>query len=298
MKLQLVKNAVTSKVGRQLLIGRKNSPTILFAGGLVGVVASTVMACKATLQLEGVLDQAEKDHEIADSLAHRDDSGRRQVTHAQIKRHTAGKIIRLYAPSVGVGLVSIGALTGSHVTLNRRNAALMAAYSALDRGFNEYRARVREEFGEEKDRELRYDTETRTEVIETADGPKAIETKVAGPHARSVYSKIFDDTSPNWNRKPEYNRIFLQATQNYATDKLHARGHLFLNEVYEMLGLPHTKAGSIVGWIVSKDGDNYVDFGIFNNIDDDHIRDFINGYEPNILLDFNVDGIIYDKIKE
>ena len=92
--------------------------------------------------------------------------------------------------------------------------------------------------------------------------------------------------------------MFLRAQQQYANDKLIAQGHLFLNEVYDMLGLPRTKAGAIVGWVYDDNnavGDNFVDFGIYD-VHRETARDFVNGYERSILLDFNVDGVIYDLI--
>jgi hypothetical protein len=52
----------------------------------------------------------------------------------------------------------------------------------------------------------------------------------------------------------------------------------------------------MVGWIDGGDGDGYVDFGIYDIAAVNNRREFINGYEPSIILDFNVDGVIWDKI--
>lgn len=298
MKIELIKNAVTSKVGRQILISKAHSPTIMFAGGVIGVVATTVLACKATLKLDDVLEEAEDLRDKAQTLEHRDYSEKdRSRDLAFIKVQTALKVAKLYAPSVAVGVVSVAALTGSHVVLSKRNAAVMAAYSALDKGFREYRDRVRDEYGEEKEQELRYGVVTRTELVEADEGSDVVEYKEIPKKMPSIYAKFFDDGSASWNRDPEYNHIFLMCQQNYANDLLHARGHIFLNEVYDMLGLPRTKAGAVVGWIVSKDGDNFVDFGIFDQ-GNKRSRMFVNGDERSILLDFNVDGVIYDLLKD
>jgi hypothetical protein len=157
MKLELIKNALTSRVGRQILIGKKNSPTIFFASGVAGVIGTTVLACKATLKLEGILEEAEVSREQVQEFKHKDYSEKdRKQDAVRITARTAGKIVKLYAPAVGVGIISVTALTGSHVVLSRRNAAIMAAYSALDKGFNEYRQRVSAEFGEDKELELRH----------------------------------------------------------------------------------------------------------------------------------------------
>lgn len=114
------------------------------------------------------------------------------------------------------------------------------------------------------------------------------------PHV-SCYAKFFDETCAAWCNDSEYNLMFLKMQQQYATEKLRARGYLFLNEVYEMLGMPRTKAGQVIGWIYDENnptGDNYVDFDIYA----DHNANFVNGYERKVLLDFNVDGNILDRI--
>lgn len=296
MRLEVMKNAVTSRVARQILIGQKHSPTLLFAGGIVGVAGTVVLACRATLKLEDVLEDAEATREKINALEHPRYSNRdRKRDLALLKVQTAGNIAKLYAPTVAVGVVSIGALTGSHVVLNRRNVALTAAYKALEEGFEQYRQRVREELGEDKERELRHDIRQNVlRVDDTKNGEvKQLPVKTAG--TPSIYARFFDETNLNWNPVHEYNLMFLSMKQNYLNDKLHARGHVFLNEVYDELSLERSKAGAVVGWVLSKDGDNYIDFGV-HNIDSPRARDFVNGHEPAILLDFNVDGVIYDKI--
>ena len=116
------------------------------------------------------------------------------------------------------------------------------------------------------------------------------------PTLYSDYARFFDAASPNWQNDPEYNLMFLRAQQQYANDLLRAKGRLFLNDVYEMLGLEKSKAGQIVGWVYDREnpnGDNFVDFGIYD-MSKERVRAFVNGYETNILLDFNVDGNIWD----
>lgn len=298
MNIETIKATVTSNVSRQLLKTQKNAPTILFVGGVVGVVGTAVLASRATLQLEGVLDEGEELMKKSKSIKSKDyteeDRNRDQLI---IKTNTALNIAKLYAPSIALGAVSIAALTRSHVILTRRNASLMAAYSALDKGFNEYRSRVREELGEDKDLEFRHGKEERTETFDSDDGSTKTVTSVGPNRVPSVYAKYFDDGSTSWSRNPDYNRFFLNSQQNYFNDMLRSRGHVFLNEVYDHLGLPRTKAGAIVGWVLSKDGDNFIDFGVYDH-SSDRARAFVNGNEGSILLDFNVDGVIYDLLEE
>ena len=114
----------------------------------------------------------------------------------------------------------------------------------------------------------------------------------------SPYARVFDCGSRCWEKDPESNLYFLRAEQEHFTNKLRSRGYLTLNEVYERLDIPVTKAGQIVGWVYDPEDPNlhnYVDLGIYD-ITREKVRDFINGYEENILLDPNVDGDILDLI--
>ena len=299
--MNLIPRTVTLGVGRNLLIAKKQSPHIFFAAGIVGVVASAVMASRATLKLSETLDDIQKDMNEVKELKHSADTAEVEVV--GVDRYPDGqygkdllyvygkaslKVVRLYGPAVIVGGLSIAALTGSHVQLSRRNAALMAAYGALQTAYEEYRERVREVIGEEKELDLYRGI--KTEEIEKDGKFEAV--KRVDPNKLSVYAKIFDEYSEFWKKDPEMNRIFVQCQQNFANHKLHAKGHLFLNEVYDMLGLDHSSAGAVVGWVLGPDGDNYVDFGIFESFN----TAFVNGWERSIILDFNVDGLIWDKI--
>lgn len=304
MKLSAVKTLVTSKIGRQMLTVQKHSPVLLFGAGVVGVVTAAVLASRATLKLDETLEETQydldrvKDAELTEDYTSSD----RQRDMAVVYARVAGKVARLYGPSILIGITSIAALTGSHVILTRRNTAVMAAYAVLDRGWREYRARVVNELGADKDREFRHGLTERTIVEETAEGPVTKTVKDKLPCDVSGYARFFDEVSPNWKPSPGYNQMFLQCQQNYANDLLKSRGHVFLNDVFDMLGISRTSAGAVAGWIYdpkrdqSKNpGDNFVDFGIFD-LDPNQGMRFVMGWEKSVLLDFNVDGLIWDRI--
>lgn len=293
--MQFVPQAVSKTLARRALIIEKNSPTILFGAGIAGMIGSTVLACRATLKVDAILAETEVDLKNAKTLQHREYSEKdRKSDISIIYVKTSVKVAQLYAPAVALGVVSVAALSHSHNILNKRNAALTAAYAALERGFAEYRQRVVEKYGEEEDRNLRYGTRE-VEVVDHETGKKRKAIRV-GDGEPSIYARFFDPLSPSWSKEPEYNLIFLKCQQNYANDLLRARGHVFLNEVYDFLGIPRSKAGAVVGWVlVGEDSDKYIDFGIFDG-HSDIVRDFVNGREGSILLDFNVDGVIWDKI--
>lgn len=293
--MKLVPNAVSRKAALQLLQAKKGSPTILLGVGVVGMIGSTVLACRATLKMQEVVERTRVDLDTAKSLEHREYSEHdRSKDVAIIYTRGLGNIFRLYGPSVLLGAASIACLTKSHRMLSERNAALAAAYAAVDIAFGEYRGRVIEKYGEEQDREFRYSSESYT-IVSTDDG-KSLDVVRASPDAASMYARFFDEYSKSWSQEPEYNLLFIRCQQNYANDMLKSRGHVFLNEVYDMLGIDRSKAGQVVGWVISQDGDNYIDFGVFDG--NQNARDFVNGREGSILLDFNVDGVIYDRIDE
>jgi len=242
--------------------------------------------------MDDVLHEAGEKINFANSLDHPQYSERDRVKDIKVvKVQTAVKIVKLYGPAIVVGGLSIAALTSSHNILNRRNAGLTAAYAALEKGFNEYRARVVAKYGEDEDRDLRYGTR---EITVEEKGKKKKVVRV-GPGDPSIYARFFDVSSPSWDKEPEYNMIFLKCQQNYVNDLLHSRGHVFLNEVYDLLGIPRSKAGAVVGWVMGV-GDDFINFGVFDD-KSDKARDFVNGFEGSILLDFNVDGVIFDKIE-
>lgn len=294
--MKFVPQVIGRKIARSSLIAQKASPEVLLVAGVVGMVGSTVLACRATLKMDSVLEETKGKLNTARTLQHPEYSeSDRSRDVSLIYFQTGVRIIKMYAPAVILGGASIAALTTSHRILTRRNIALTAAYSALEKGFNEYRSRVVEKYGEEQDRNFRYGSQ-QVEIIDPDTNKKTVVTRV-GPGDPSIYARFFDPFSSSWSKEPEYNLIFLKCQQNYANDLLKSRGHVFLNEVYDMVGIPRSKAGAVVGWLLSEQGetDNFVDFGVFDGRTQT-MRDFVNGFEGAILLDFNVDGIIYDKI--
>ena len=294
--MKFVPEVIGRQIARNALLAQKASPEVLLVAGIAGMVGSTVLACRATLKMETVMDEAKDKLETAKTLEHAEYSEKdRSRDISLIYFQSSVKVIRLYAPAIIVGGISIYALTSSNRILTKRNAALTAAYGALERGFSQYRARVVDKYGEEEDRNFRYGSE-QVEIVDEETGKKKTVTRV-GPDVPSIYARFFDPTSTSWSKEPEYNMLFLNCQQNYANDLLRSRGHIFLNEVYDLLGLERSKAGAVVGWVLSKNGetDNFVNFGVFDG-NEQRARDFVNGREGAILLDFNVDGVIYDKL--
>lgn len=295
-------NIVASKAIMKI---KKRSPEILIVVGVVGTVASAVIACKATTKVNKIIDDAKDDidkvhvatencvTEAGETYSTEDSKKDLAIIYAQ----TGVKLAKLYAPAVILGTFSIASILASNNILRKRNVALGAAYAAIDKSFKDYRGRVIKRFGEQVDTELKYGIKAKkfeeVEVDpETGKEKKVKKTvMVADPNLQSDYAVYFDNKSRNYETNQDYNYMFLKAQQQFANDKLQTRGHLFLNEVLDDLDLPRTSAGQIVGW--TKDGpDGYVNFRIVE-VD----RETEDGrHEPSLLLDFNVEGNIWDKM--
>jgi hypothetical protein len=310
MKNKEITNSISRTFNRSLLKLKKHSPEILVTVGVIGTVASAVMACKATTKVSAIIDEAKETidtiHECAENpemeekYTEEDSKKDLAIVYAQ----TGLKLAKLYAPSIILGVASLGCVISSNNILRKRNIALAAAYTTVNTSFKEYRNRVIDRFGKELDRELKYNIKAK-EIEETTVDDKGKEKKVkktvnvVDPNTYSEYARFFDCGCVGWEDDSEYNHAFLMHQQNHANDLLKSRGHLYLNEVYDMLGIPRTKAGQVVGWVYDeKDpvGDNFVDFGILD-YHKEKVIDFVNGYEKVILLDFNVDGNIWELMK-
>jgi hypothetical protein len=280
---------------------RQNAPMLLTGAGIAGFVGTAVLVGRASIKAKPVVDDAKAnqytvDHrEIGDFYSQRD----KAVDTGKIWMETTRDLTKIFAPAIGLGAASIFCIVAAHGISQRRQAAMIAAYTALDSGFRAYRKRVAEELGPDRERQIYHGVKS-TRTVETEDGKPCVineyyDERIADdPRRPSPYARFFDELSPNWRKTPEYNLMFLTAQEQMANDRLKARGILFLNEVYEALGLPWTQGGQVVGWKYDPNDpnkDNYVSFGI-HDIFDECNRAFVNGYEHTILLDFNVDGIV------
>lgn len=307
-KITIPKNLsrTVNKIGFKF---KKHSPEILVVAGVIGTVASAVMACRATTKVSGIIDntkeEIEKVHTVMEDESYAgkysEEDSKKDLT--IIYAQAGLKIAKLYAPSVILGILSLGGIVASNNILRKRNVALAAAYATIDNSFKDYRKRVVERFGEEVDKQLKYNIKAKQveeTVVDENGKEKKVKTTVdvVNPDEISDYAKFFDEASPYWEKNPEYNLMFLKSQEKYANNLLKAQGYLFLNDVYKSLGLEPTKAGQVVGWIYdpeNPDIDNYVDFGIYD-VSNERKRAFVNGYERNILLDFNVDGNIWESM--
>lgn len=300
--LETLKTVATTNIGRGLLKLKMHSPEILLVVGIGGAVTSTILACKATLKADEVIqtakDKIDKIHQAKDLPDYSKEDYQKDMTIAYVQ--TGVDFVKLYGPALTLGAASIACILGAHGIMKGRNVALAAAYKTVEQGFAKYRKRVVEEFGSDKDYMFKNgirEEEVEAEEPDAKGKMKKVKKTVlkSNPLETSMYAKWFDESNPNWSKTPEYSLMFIKTVQNYVNELLRSRGHVFLNDVYDELGIDRTQAGSVVGWIISKDGNNFIDFGIYDP-DKENARSFVNGQERSVLLDFNVDGVIYDLI--
>lgn len=298
---------------------KKYSPEILLGVGIVGVGASTVLACRATLKCTEILEVHQESMDDVDRalmIGSGDDDG--NVTkytpddagkdRRLIMVNTSVNFVKLYGPSVTLMMASVGCILAAHHIMSKRNAALMAAYKLVEEAFTQYRERVVNELGADKDSHFMYGTETveETDTVIGEDGrKKKVKTQKEElvPGAKlSGFARMFEEDKPDnfgswdgstqWSPVHDYNLSFLETKESYFNDRLTAKGFVTVNDVYEQLGFPPTEAGMVCGWRDKADnGDGYISFrprGIDGN--------WATGKDGDaIILDFNIDGVIFDQ---
>lgn len=308
--LSKVSTSAAKFAGKAEFTIKKNSPEILLGAGIVGFVGTIVLACRATCRADEVLEfhrRKIKDINDAKEIADADPEGEMSYD-IEIYRQdkavrylkTTGSLAKLYAPTIAVGALSLACFLTSRNIMQKRYLGVVAAYNGLSAAFEEYRKRVRDEYGEGLDKHFRYGTTYDELPVYDENGKKTkekeqVEKTETGMVMQTDDScRFFDSSNPNWDKNPTFSMMWLRGQQNILNDILHTRGHVFLNEVYDALGFPHTPQGAVLGWI-DGEGDNCIDFGLYDP-NKESVRRFVNGVDNVIMLEFNHDGVIWDKI--
>lgn len=302
MKFQ-IPTALSTRLARTALVAQKQNPKVLFYGGLVLMSGTVVSACRGTMRLESTLDDIRQDRADLDRIEEvfpgKYTNREIQSMNLHLTIRGLARVAKLYLPSIALGVAAVGCLTSSHNQLTRRNAGLSAALAATERALDSYRNRVRESYGEEKELDLWRGTKTENVPVLDDEGRETKsrrKIKTGGGH--SPYARIWGkDTTDEWDPEESYNFAKLRHVQQWGTMQLERKGHLFLNEIFDELGLSRTSAGAVVGWLSKDEGgtDGFVDLGVMNRQDGEFL-DFVTGREEHVMLDFNVDGEIWRKI--
>lgn len=302
-----------------IFVAKKHSPEILLGLGTAGVVAGAVLVGKGTLKVEGIIDETKEtidkihaahDGEIKLTTEYTEQDYRRDIAITYGK--CAGKLLRVYAPAIIVETLSILSFFQSHKLMKRRYLELGAAFATVTAQFKNYRKRVVDELGEEKDRQF-YNGTTTQKIKEKVIDPETGKTKTVTkevevpldetPLDESIRVIFCKETSQEWCNDSEYCLCFLKNTMRFCNERLKANGRLTLNDVRDDLGLKRTKAGFRYGWKYEKDnpdGDNTIDFGIreltVSSENSAEVNDIIkeNPYSKVYSLEFNCDGDVWE----
>ena len=314
VSLSSIKSLTSTSLGRTGLILSKKSPEILLGVGVIGVVVGTVLACKATLKVEKVIQETkntlenieeakkaiEISEEVLDKELYSEKDYQRDLAITYVK--TGVELAKLYMPAIAVTGISIALIVGSHNILSKRNAAIAAAYKLIDAGFKQYRERVRNEYGEEADQKMRFGEKEITVIETNAKGKvKEVTKKVLGNKDVAPYSFVWsEETATQYKRSYDMNHTLLRSFERFANDILNTRGHIFLNEILDDLGLERTSSGAIVGWVKdynphNPNNDQYITFGLNDPVNEER-QDAHEAMVQPWFLNFNVDGNIYDLI--
>ena len=302
--------AITRSVNKSIFRVKKHSPEILTAVGIVCGIGATVSACNATLKAKDILEQAKQDvdaihraqsdPDTAEDFEYDTENAQRDLTRVYVR--TGAELAKVYAPALILGAGSIAGTIGSSIIMHRRVNTAVAAYAALDATFNQYRDRVKQAIGAGEELEVYHNVKAADPEADVMIRPAECDcdrknVKIDG---YSIYARCFDEYNPYWKDNSEYNLSFLRGTQRYLNSLLESQGFLFLNDAYKELGFEQTQAGQLVGWIYDPDrtdaGDNCISFGLYDPSRGPALGDFINGKEKSVFLDFNVDGVIVDRI--
>lgn len=271
---------------------KKASPHILTGLGVVGVGATAIAASKATLKVDLLVDEAVAYNEHMKSLKY-DNKTEQAKDRLYFYGHTAWKFTKLYAPTLIIGGLTVSCIIGGHRILHQRNVLLGASYAALDASYRKYRDTVVERFGEDVENDIRTRSEFMSRDTNESTDDITKEELEDSPLEGDPYIRLFDEFNPNWQRNADMNLHFLKISQAQMNDKLRIRGHVFLNDVFDQLGMPRTPAGAVTGWVRDNPhGDGEIDFGLYKPTN----VDFLNGHERSVWLEFNVDGVVYNLI--
>lgn len=291
MNIGKFKDVGTRVFHRGVLTAKKYSPELLTAGAVVGVIGTAILASRATLKAQPMHADMKLE---AEEIKQRHDLSEDEIKRVIAKHYISSyvNISKTFAPAATMAVTTVACVLGAHGIMKRRNAIMAVAYKALETTFEEYRARVTEELGEEREREVRHNFKIEEKIDEVTG--KKVKVKSVSRNGASPYARAFDERNANWQGEFDYNDLFLRTQQNYANDMLRIRGHVTLNDVYDRLGLDRCPEGQLVGWVRDGEGDGFIDFGL----DAPQWKEAGVWHLPSeILLDFNVDGFIFELIK-
>lgn len=283
---------------------QQKSPEIFLGLGIASMAGALAVTVVATVKAHDILDD-HKEHLVNINEA-ADDADNTTYDANDLAHDTklayarlAKKLVLAYGPAVMLAGTSMFCFCKGQSILKARNAALSTALAGVTDQFRRYREKVIDKYGAEVDEEMRY--AVANETVKGEDGKKhtvrTMSSEVAG---YGPYARVFDDTNTNWQGSVAYVKQWLEGCEAHCNAILNGRGVLYLNEVYDMLGFDRTPVGQTHGWVYDPRRDvdtNWVDFGM-KDFAKPNSKAWQLGETDVIILDFNVDGYILDKVPD
>lgn len=287
---------------------KEHAPEILIGAGIIGGVASAVIACKATMKLPELKEERDQMLKDIEDVCEIRDCGElpEDTTYTEedekndtklANRNYAVKCVRLYLPAIALGTLSATSILVGGNILRKDKLALVSAYNVAQKELSDYRERVVNKFGKAVDNEMRFgikETEVEEETIDEETGEKkvtrrTVRTYDADPSGNLMF---FDESSPMFSRFPEDNLNTLRRIEDECKFIIEHDGYITLNTVRNKMGLPDCKRGAILGWV---DDPSLPEFSL--NIYSEANMDFINGFEPYGVIDPTPHGVLADLLK-
>jgi len=291
-----IKNFISNLIGK----AKDNASDLKMGIGTVSVIGGTILLCKETIN---ACDIVREYREAKQKLI---DEGAEKSEIRKLTVKTVGKVAVTVAPGAAVEVGGLGLMWNGYSNTKTALIGVSMAYGELQEFNNKYRQKVRDEYGEEVDEKFAYEFQEKEVVITDENGVQKTETVKIYPNdyrkMPSVYARYFCyGEAEGAERSFDYNDHFLHAQQEMANRYLKAHKKMMLNELYDMLGIKHSKAGYNVGWIYDEknpEGDNKVKLRVrvvYREILDP-ITGEPTGYERVHMIDPNVDGMVVDKL--
>ena len=279
---------------------RKVGPEIGTVAGMAGIAASAIYLYKAVNESKDILAK------VKEEVKKLEDEGADEKDIKAVKIAGGVAVAKKVALPAGLAVASSATVLGIHHEMRKENRRLSEVITQTSLAYNALKNEIREQLGDEQADELIYsvrkpDKKEIKEIEEnsprkdeiTDEERKSYRISDGEEITPSPYAVFFDETCNNYSDDPEYNKNTLILLQAQLNERLKRVGYVYLNEVYEKLGVEKTEAGHVMGWRYAPhdpnhEGDNQIDFNMWD-IRSRANRRFINGYEPVVLLDFNID---------
>lgn len=279
----------------------KAAPGLMITCGIAGVAVGSYKAAQVTPMAKEAIAEFKATRDAIEQ--HEEDPEAKRECIKAGYRSLGSTLLHAYAKPVLFVTGGTALILGGHGIVSKKLATTTASLISTDRIFRNYRNNVIEDQGEEAD--FRYRTGVKTVNVETVEqdvrGRKRKVNKeydVLEELVNDPFLKLFDESNPNFTKNPTRNLDFLRQQVDFLNRRLVAEGFVSLNDVLYQLGYNRCAEGSIYGWFYDPDNPNChneIDIGI-KDIRRKTIQNAINGYEPVILLNFNVDGLIINKL--